>query len=91
MGLTNDGSYELPVTQAELGDSLGLSTVHVNRSLKTLCDDGLITLRNGRVVIHNWEDLGAAGEFDPRYLDLTRRLNPAPQSRERETGSSDAH
>ena len=91
MGLTNDGSYELPVTQAELGDSLGLSTVHVNRSLKTLRDDGLITLRDGRVVIHHWEGIGAAGEFDPRYLHLARRLNPAPQSRERETGSSDAH
>ena len=91
MGLTNDGSYELPVTQAELGNSLGLSTVHVNRSLKTLREDGLITLQDGRVVIHDWQGLGAAGEFDPRYLHLTRRLNPARQSSEHETGQSQPH
>ena len=36
VGLANGDACELPITQAELGDALGLSTVHVNRSLQEL-------------------------------------------------------
>src|SRR5262245_33004851 len=36
VGLVKDFSYDLPLTQADLGDALGLSTVHVNRSLQDL-------------------------------------------------------
>ncbi len=55
VGLANGHACELPVTQAELGDALGLSTVHVNRSLQELRGKGLITLRESILMVENWE------------------------------------
>jgi hypothetical protein len=50
VGLANGQSYLMPVTQAELGDATGMSTVHVNRTLQELRRDGLIsTPRSGQV------------------------------------------
>lgn len=40
LGLTNDNTFELPLTQTELGDATGLSTVHINRTLQSLRRDG---------------------------------------------------
>jgi CRP-like cAMP-binding protein len=70
VGLANGHGCELPLTQAELGDALGLSTVHVNRSLQELRGDGLIELRGGSLTVLNWDGLKKAGEFDPTYLHL---------------------
>jgi CRP-like cAMP-binding protein len=71
VGLVNGQTFEMPITQAELGDATGLSTVHVNRTLQELRGNGLITTqKNGRVVIEDWERLKEAGEFDPTYLHL---------------------
>ena len=69
-GLANGHACELPITQAELGDSLGLSTVHVNRSLQELRGKGLITLGGNLLTVKDWEGLKEAGEFDPTYLHL---------------------
>jgi len=70
VGLANGHAYELPLTQAELGDAFGLSTVHVNRTLQDLRGEGLITLGSRSVTVKDWERLRAAGEFDPTYLHL---------------------
>lgn len=70
VGLADGHGCELPVTQAELGDALGLSTVHVNRSLQELRRDDLIELRGGSLTALNWDRLKQAGEFDPTYLHL---------------------
>jgi CRP-like cAMP-binding protein len=70
VGLTNGHDYEMPITQAEVGDALGLTPVHVNRSLQALRGDGLIETKNGRLSIRNWDKLKEAGEFDPIYLHL---------------------
>jgi CRP-like cAMP-binding protein len=70
MGLTSGETYELPITQAELGDALGLSTVHVNRVLQELRAENLIVLRGGVLSIPDWEALTEAGEFDPAYLHI---------------------
>src|SRR5215208_5594360 len=70
--LTNGDVYEFPLTQAEFGDALGLSTVHVNRTLQDLRGDGLITLRSNSVTVLDWERLREAGEFDPTYLHLRK-------------------
>jgi CRP-like cAMP-binding protein len=68
--LTNGDGFDLHATQAELGDALGLSTVHVNRVLQDLRKDGLIALRGKRLTILKWDELKRAGEFDPLYLHL---------------------
>ena len=73
IGLVSDGGLVMPVTQAELGDSLGLSTVHVNRVLQELRRDDLITLRGNQLVIEDWNGLKRAGEFDPSYLHVHRQ------------------
>ncbi len=72
IGLTSGHAYEFPLTQAELGDALGLSTVHVNRTLQDLRGEGLITQRNWSVTVLDWDRLRAAGEFDPTYLHLRK-------------------
>jgi CRP-like cAMP-binding protein len=73
VGLTHDGSYDLPVTQTELADALGLTTVHVNRTLQQLRREGLITVRSGKVTMNDWDGLMRAGEFDPSYLHQGRK------------------
>ena len=60
----------MPLTQAEIGDALGLSAVHVNRVLQELRGAGLIVLNNGSLKIQDWKALKATGEFDPTYLHL---------------------
>ena len=50
MGLAHDHTFDLPLTQADLGDATGLSVVHVNRTIRQLREDGLIRLSKGRIV-----------------------------------------
>ncbi len=73
VGLTNGAGFNLPITQAEIGDALGLSTVHVNRTLQELRGENLIVLRGGSLTVPDWEALKEAGEFDPTYLHLQDR------------------
>jgi CRP-like cAMP-binding protein len=73
VGLGDDGSFALPITQLDLGDASGLTSVHVNRMLKQLRDDRIVTFRGGQVTVHDWQRLQQAGEFDAAYLYLDRR------------------
>ena len=73
IGLAEDGTFALPLTQLDLGDASGLTSVHVNRMLKQLRDDRLVTFRGGQVTIHDWPRLQQAGEFDPAFLYLEKR------------------
>jgi CRP-like cAMP-binding protein len=70
LGLMDEGAFELPVTQAELGDATGLSTVHVNRVLQELRRDELITWRGRSILVLDWERLRLAADFDAGYLHL---------------------
>jgi len=49
VGMVDGEAFALPLTQEDMADALGLSVVHVNRSLRTLRESGLATLRYGRV------------------------------------------
>jgi CRP-like cAMP-binding protein len=70
IGLAEGNACKLPLTQADLGDALGLSTVHVNRTLQELRGEGLIELHSGRLRILDWMRLKEAAQFDPNYLHL---------------------
>ncbi|WP_322414077.1 Crp/Fnr family transcriptional regulator [Mesorhizobium huakuii] len=70
MGLVNDNSYPLPLTQMQFGETVGASVVHVNRILKKLRADHLLDHKDGRLVVLNWDGLSEAADFDPRYLNL---------------------
>ena len=70
VGLADDLRYLLPLTQAELADALGLSSVHANRSLQELRKMGLVTLHRRELIIQDWNGLVTTAEFDPSYLHL---------------------
>ncbi len=73
-GLGDATDYALPMTQEQLADCVGLTPVHVNRTLKTLEAEGLIMRRSSRaIVIGDWNKLAQAGDFDSAYLHLRHR------------------
>lgn len=78
VGLTEGQSCELPLTQGVIGEALGLSTVHVNRTLQQMRADGLIEFRSGRLTILDWDRLARAAEFDPDYLHLREPARATP-------------
>lgn len=73
IGLAHSNIYALPLTQTELAECLGLTSVHVNRVLRELREAGLVEFRSGQVTINNFEGLKRAAEFDPAYLYLGLR------------------
>jgi hypothetical protein len=52
-----------------LADALGLTAVHINRVLRKLREDGLLTFRNKYVQFLDFDRLVALAEFDKAYLD----------------------
>jgi CRP-like cAMP-binding protein len=75
LGLTSDKAFALPLTQQDLGDATGISTVHVNRMMTELRDLGLVKTPRGAVIIEDWEGLKATGQFDPTYLHIEREAD----------------
>lgn len=73
VGLASENSYDLPMTQIELSDTLGFSSVHANRVAQSLRKRGLIVLRRGRLEIPDAVALKVFCGFDPSYLHLTPR------------------
>jgi CRP-like cAMP-binding protein len=73
LGIVKADEFELPLTQAELGDATGLSNVHVNRTLQEMKRLGLIVTRKKIHSIVDWQQLQETADFDPAYL----HLNPA--------------
>lgn len=69
-GLTSDYSCSFPFTQTLLADALGLSAVHVNRTVQTLRADGLIEWEHRHLTVLDWERLRALADFHPAYLHL---------------------
>jgi len=75
--LDSKEKFELPITQEQLADATGLTSVHVNRTLQALKAEGLIgrSGRSGRVVtIPDWDRLRSAADFNPRYLHLDQAV-----------------
>jgi CRP-like cAMP-binding protein len=70
LGLAADHGYELPMTQEQLADATGLTSVHVNRVLKSLESEGLITRNRRNISFPDWRRLREVGDFNSRYLHL---------------------
>jgi CRP-like cAMP-binding protein len=68
VGRTKDGEFELPITQVELADCLGISAVHVNRVLQDLRRDGLLTVNRADVHLLEREKLEELAGFEATYL-----------------------
>jgi CRP-like cAMP-binding protein len=77
VGLADESSCPLPITQNDLADAMGQTSVHINRTLQELRGQGLITLRSRRLTIHDPVALARLAHFDPAYLHLTAHVEPA--------------
>lgn len=73
VGLSEDGNFQFPVTQEELGDFLGISTVQTNRSLQELRAEALISVNRHEIRILDRDRLHRLADFDPAYLHLSPR------------------
>ena len=70
-GLGEQTDYELPMTQDQLADTTGMTSVHVNRTIRALEADGVIERRSARAVaIGDWKKLAEIGDFNSAYLHL---------------------
>jgi CRP-like cAMP-binding protein len=73
VGLAEETGYRLPITQTELAECIGLTAVHVNRTLRELRERGLVEFRRGDVRIPDLAGLEKLAEFRNDYLYLERR------------------
>src|SRR5499433_1948973 len=69
IGLADGCSFRMPLTQELIGDALGLSVPHVNRTLRQLRNDELVSIEEHIVIIKDVEALSALADFEPSYLD----------------------
>lgn len=67
-------TFTLGMNQIELADSLGMTSVHINRTLRLLRDQRLLAYRRGQAEILDLDGLKSLAAFDPTYL----YLNPDP-------------
>jgi CRP-like cAMP-binding protein len=72
VGLTKPGACRLPLHQGQIGETLGMSIVTVNRTLQVLRRTGAMEFRNGELTVLDWKKLVEVGDFDPNYLHLKR-------------------
>jgi CRP-like cAMP-binding protein len=70
VGLSDGRSYRLPITQTDLAEITGLTSIHANRVLKQLREQGICTFRSSRVEIADLERLERLAHFDAAYLYL---------------------
>ena len=76
IGMVTEGGFNVPISQQELADTVGLSVVHVNRSLRTLREKGLATFRKQQVEIPDIERMKDFSDFSDSYLHLTAGGRP---------------
>lgn len=66
----NASSFVLPLTQEHIADALGLTYVHVNRTMQLLRGEGVIETQNRTVTVPDLAALRHLGGFDPQYLHI---------------------
>ncbi|WP_242154505.1 Crp/Fnr family transcriptional regulator [Sphingomonas sp. BAUL-RG-20F-R05-02] len=90
VGKAEGNSFEFPLTQELVADALGMTAVHVNRTMRSLRAMGLVSVQNRRVTIHDWAGLSMLCGFRAEYLRLetiaeeyVRELPPGTASSEK--------
>jgi len=72
VSLVRQNSFDFPATQSDIADMVGLSLVHVNRTIQELRSSKLVEWRGGSITITDFDRLCEFAEFDPTYLNLIR-------------------
>jgi CRP-like cAMP-binding protein len=76
-GLADENGYELPMTQEQLADVLGLTPVHVNRTITALEAQGFIARDKRRIQFPDWRRMRDIADFNQRYLHLEPQTSGA--------------
>ncbi len=71
-GIAKPGSCSVPLHQGQIGETLGMAIVTVNRTIQSIRQTGAMEFRDGELTIRDWKQLTALGDFDPTYLHLKR-------------------
>ena len=74
IGRISGSSFEMPLTQEQIGEALGITAVHANRVIRQLREDGIVDLHRGRVTILNETRFLELADFDDRYLHQSPAL-----------------
>lgn len=70
--------YDLPLTQGQIGDAMGVTSVHVSRVVRELREEGIASFRLNRVDIQDLDRLIAIAEFDPAFLVMNEPTSALP-------------
>ena len=68
IGQVSGARFEMPLTQEQLGEAMGITPVHVNRIVKQLRDDNVLELHRGSVTVIDEQKLLELADFDGLYL-----------------------
>jgi len=72
IGLADECSYRLPLTQELIADALGLSVQYVNQTLRQLREEGLANVERQKVTVLNFDALAALADFERNYISRFR-------------------
>lgn len=73
-GLVDGNTCDLPLSQTQIGETLGMAIATVSRTLQALRRARLIEFKGGRLTVKDWRRLVVAGDFNPEYLHLKRAV-----------------
>lgn len=68
IGRAQGVEFEMPLTQEQIGEAMGITPVHANRIIKHLRGDGVLDFHRGRVTVIDEGKLRELADFDDRYL-----------------------
>jgi CRP-like cAMP-binding protein len=74
IGRVQGNDFEMPLTQEQIGEALGITAVHANRVIRQLREDGIVEMQRGRVKVLDEAKLWDLADFDGRYLHQSPTL-----------------
>ena len=75
IGIDDAEKFVVPISQEEFADVLGISVVHMNKTLRALGREGVISFRNALLLVRNRARLEQIAGFESGYLQFTRRTD----------------
>ncbi len=69
-GVMQGNTFDFPLRQEHVADALGLTTIHVSRTLRALREEGLVAYHANAMQILDYQNLVAISGFRDNYLAL---------------------
>jgi CRP-like cAMP-binding protein len=71
IGRDHGNRIEMPMTQEQIGEAMGITSIHANRIIKQLREDGVLEFHRGHVTVLDENKLEELAQFEDCYLHLT--------------------